>query len=263
MKNHLFSRYLMLALCSLLVFPACKSGKGLIGKKDPQRAMKETLAKVEAERVQYETISISGRANVNAPTQNLKIGISYRINMHADSLIWMRVTKFGLEGIRALVTKDSIFVVDRTNNQVHISDFSLAEEYTGLKADLKILQDLMLGNLHLIPNVNSMRAAKKEGNTETFAGMKAGTAFNYQIDQTIRKLLMLEAVNTAQKLHSKTTYSNFEPYGNTQMPQQTTIKVISPDEMILDFRHRKVEINPDQISFKFRIPGGYERVVYD
>lgn len=262
MNKHLYSRYLIIVL-SIFIISSCKSGKGLIGKKDPNRATREMLTNISAERVQYETISINGRANIDASKQGLKIGVSYRMSMYADSLIWLRISKFGLEGMRALVTKDSIFVIDRTNNQVHISDFSLAEEYTGLKADLGILQDLFLGNLNVIPGINNMQANGKEGDLTTVTGAKAGTQFNYKVDDQLKKLIVMEAINVAQKLHSQTTYSDFESYGNTQMPQATKIQVIAPDEMTLDFKHRKVEVNPAKISFKFSIPESYERVVYD
>ena len=262
MNKHLYSRYLLIAL-SIFIISSCKSGKGLIGKKDPNKATREMLTNISEDRVQYQTISINGRANVDAPEQGVKIGISYRMNMYADSLIWLRISKFGIEGMRALITQDSIFVIDRTNNQVHISDFSLAEEYTGLKADLGILQDLFLGNLNVIPGINNMQADGKEGNLVTVTGSKAGTEFKYKLDEQLKKLIVMEAINAAQKLHSQTTYSNFESYGNTQMPQATKIQVIAPDEMTLDFKHRKVEINPAKISFKFSIPGSYERVVYD
>ncbi|GEM_PF-2136437 len=262
MNKHLFSRYLIV-LCLSLTLATCKSTKGLFADKDAKNSLKQALAKVEAERVDYESVAIVGRANVEVPSQKLKVGLSYRLNMYADSLIWLRISKLGIEGARILITKDSIFAIDRANNQIHVSDFSLAEKYTGLSADFEILEDLFLGNLHLIPAYNSMGLDNKNDNIHIFNGRKSDTDFSYAINQSLQKLIAMEVIKLGDSLHTKVSYSNFEKYGGTQMPQRTEIEIIAPEPMKIEFNHRRVDINPERISFKFNMPRSYERVVYD
>ncbi|RMG26158.1 MAG: DUF4292 domain-containing protein [Bacteroidetes bacterium] len=262
MNKHLHFSYIILGLC-LLGLLGCKSGRGLIGKKEKVVSWKHTLEKTETERVQFQTLAISGKANVAFPSQNLSMGLSYRLNMIKDSLIWIRISKLGIEGIRALITRDSIFVIDRTNNLYHVSNFQLAEKFTGLQGDFGMIQDLLLGNLHLVPPVDELKVEKKQTNPLIVTGEKSGTLFKYLIDSRLHKLTSMEAFNPIKGLHSVVTYGDFEAHGRTRMPLKTHIQVLAPDTLELEFQHRRVEINPERFSIKFNVPRSYERVEYN
>lgn len=248
---------LPLLLAGLFALQACKSSKTAVEGDNPRKGWKYTLAQSEQERLDFETLTLTGKAEVKVPTQSSRISASYRINVAKDSLIWIRLSKFGIEAVRVLITPDSIWVMDKLSNRLEVTDFSLAEEYTGLKADFFTLQDLILGNLYVVPE--HLIAEKKKGNPHIFTGSKAGMDFRYTIDTDHYKVVEIEAKNLERDQHSIIQYEDFEPTANTQVPARGTITVVAPTETSFRFNHTKIELNPSKISFKFDVPDNYER----
>lgn len=249
--------FFMILLTGIFALQACKSSKIAQEGDSPRKGWRYTLAQSEQERLDFQTLTLSGKAEVKVPAQSSRISANYRINMAKDSLIWIRLSKFGIEAMRVLITPDSIWVLDKLSNRLEVADFSLAEEYTGLEADFSTLQDLILGNLYVVPD--NLTPEKKKGNPQVFTGSKEGMAFRYSIDTDLYKVLEIDAQNPARDQHSTIQYENFEPTANTQIPTRGTITVIAPAATSFRFNHTKVELNPSKISFKFNVPDDYER----
>jgi hypothetical protein len=159
-----------------------------------------------------------------------------------------------------MITRDSVFVIDRSRNVYQRSDYTPARTLTGLDADLGLLQDLLVGNLHLLLEAEQLEIDEKNANPRVFTGATNGTALAYAIDQQNNKLVRLEAENPEQALHSVITYEDFDPQGKTQMPGTGKIRVLSPNDIRIEFRHSRVEINPERFSTSFKVPDHYERV---
>lgn len=248
----------LIAIVAIFTLQACKSNQNLQSGNKPRKGWKHTLANADMERPDFETLTLNGKAEVRMPAQGMRIGASYRINIAKDSLIWIRMSKFGIEAVRVLITQDSIFVLDKLSNSLRVTDFSLAERYTGLEGNFGALQDLILGNLYLIPE--KMSAEKKKGNPHIFTGSQAGMDFRYTIDTDIYKVLEIEAQNSGQNQHSLIKYEDFKEAGTSRIATKGALSVIAPTETGVKFNHSKVEVNPNKISFKFTVPASYERI---
>ena len=84
--------------------------------------------------------------------------------MYKDSVIWISITGlFGIEGLRAYITKDSIKIINKQNKIYTGRSVAYLQEVTGLPLDLHSLQDLLIGNpVFLDSNIVSYT---KSGNT--------------------------------------------------------------------------------------------------
>lgn len=215
------------------------------------------LNTTEARQLDFEGLSIQGKARISMPGSGLgNQSANYRIHIAKDSLIWIKITKLGFEGARVLVRPDSIFALDRLNRAVYRYDYSIAEEYTGLKADFGVLQDLLLGHFHPIPD--SLFPVDPKVSPTTFSGEASQIQFDYQIDPTIFRLLAMTASHTQKEQASTIDYSDFESVEEFDFPMMMAIAVQSPDEMSFSFTHRKVQVNPSKLSFSFSVPASYE-----
>lgn len=255
MKNFVKRLYLF-PLIALIGFQSCKGlKKG--GGQDVQKAWKTVLSNAEKESLDFKTLSLSGKAQLNIESMNLNnMGVSYRVSIEKDKRIWIRVSKI-IEAARILATPDSLYVLDKINRRYIACDYSLAEEMTGLKMDFGVMQDLILGNFNPIPEDLSPGLITEK--VQDFGGSAAGTNFTYKIDQQSFKVQKIQATNEALKQHTEITYGEFVEKGNTLMPQNTHIEMLSPEEVSIDLNHRKVEINPSDASFNFKVPSGYAR----
>ncbi|MDW3648642.1 MAG: DUF4292 domain-containing protein [Bacteroidia bacterium] len=249
----------LLIILPLLALLSLQSCKGLKKKQGIQaeKAWKTTISNASKERVEYKTLELSGKAQLDIEKMGVNnMGVSYRVSMEKDKRIWIRVSKL-IEVARILARPDSLFVLDKINRRYIACDYALAEKFTGLEMDFELLQDLILGNFNPIPE--ELSPGLQENGVQTFTGEKAGTDFTYKIDNSTFKVKEIKAVNSGLKQNTVISYSDFSEKASTLMPQNTSISVLSPEEISIDLSHRKVDLNPSDPSFSFRVPSSYAK----
>ena len=247
---------IILPLLALLSLQSCKGLKKNQGTQ-AEKAWKTTISNAAKERVEFKTLELSGKAQLDIEKMGVNnMGVSYRVSIEKDKRIWIRVSKL-IEVARILARPDSLFVLDKINRRYIACDYALAEEFTGLEMDFELLQDLMLGNFNPIPE--DLSPGLQENGKQEFTGSKAGTDFTYTIDNSTYKVVEIKAVNKGLKQNTQISYSDFSEMASTLMPQNTQISVLSPEEISIDLSHRKVDIDPSDPSFAFRVPSSYAK----
>lgn len=251
-------RYLVILSCvfSVLMLSGCKTGKTLTGAK-AERTVKNVIQEANLRDLKFETLSIQGKADIKIPAQGFDMSVNYRASVLKDSVIVVRFTKFGLEAIRIQVRKDSITVVNKTNSTYQVAGYGLAEQFTGIRPDFGMIQDVLLGNLYVAPDTALPRRLPSKDWELT--GDKKGTSFEYLIDSESLKPLSIRTKNVVRNQASEVTYSEFKPTGNTVVPQVVGIKLTAPWEFSTTMSHTKLEVNPSNPTFSFEIPAGYQR----
>jgi len=247
---------LLLSLSAVLTLQSCKStrkNKGNVA----ERAWKTTLEKASKEKLAYQTLELNGKAVLDIPNMNLSnMGVNYRVSMEQGKRIWIRVTKI-IEVARILARPDSLFVLDKINRKYIACDYKLAKEFTGLEMDFELMQDLLLGNFNPIPKDLSP-GLKSEGQ-QIFTGKQAGSEFSYTINNLTNKVTQIQAINLGLKQNTKINYTDFNEQGKTLMPFQTLIEVSSPETLSVELSHRRVNLDPSDLSFSFNVSSGYEK----
>lgn len=89
---------------------------------------------------------LNGSARLSFDDGDMSVGGTATIKMQKDRAIWMSVKKFGFEVARAMVTPDSLFIIDRFNKEYAAEPISYIAERFKLPADLTMLQQILLGN---------------------------------------------------------------------------------------------------------------------
>ncbi len=87
-----------------------------------------------------------GKARIDYNDGNQVVRVNATIRMREDSAVWVAVRKLGFEVARALITSDSVFVIDRFNNAFYAYDLQYLSQTYQLPASLPILQNILLGN---------------------------------------------------------------------------------------------------------------------
>ncbi len=89
---------------------------------------------------------LSGNTRISFNDGNQSLSFSGTIHAKKDSMIWMNVRKIGFEIARVLITRDSVYVIDRFNNQYAIEPLSYVTQMLQLPADLSMIQAILWGN---------------------------------------------------------------------------------------------------------------------
>ena len=97
---------------------------------------------LEVKRLDYNWITYRANASIsNVEPKNLNVFVVNR----KDSIIYMTISKLGIEGGRLVLTPDSVKFLNHLSSNYYIGNYSLLERWTGFKADFYLLQSLLIG----------------------------------------------------------------------------------------------------------------------
>ena len=93
-------------------------------------------------KLDYTWISYRANASIsNIEPQNLNVFVVNR----KDSIVYITVSKFGIEGGRIVLTPDSIKLLNHINSNYYLGNYSIVERLVGLKVDFYMAQSLLTG----------------------------------------------------------------------------------------------------------------------
>lgn len=97
----------------------------------------------------------AARLKVNFMRDDEQQNVVVNLRIQSDSLIWMNATALlGIEVARALITPDSIIVINRLKRTYYQKSFSDIAQWLGVPVDFHMLQNLLVGNPpFLSPNI--------------------------------------------------------------------------------------------------------------
>lgn len=179
-----------------------------------------------------------------------------QIRMVKDQFIWMSIqVPFLGEAGRALITKDSLKLIDRYNKKYLLTNFSYLQKYSSVPLSLEKLQAALIGN----PTFELMDA--RLDSTETHLNARFEDA---KICNTIQALLSDKRVqrniyiDKLQNVDITATYHKFEEIEHQQIPNSMTFSTTKPEKNTADLEYNNVLLNK-QVSPDFTIPQGYRK----
>src|SRR5258706_1886720 len=156
-------RLILIVIAVVSLFTSCRSTRKIqtaIEKKDtvniirvPHQTGEDSVAiirenynKLKAQEISFTTFS--AKIDVDyVGGDGKKENANANIRMYKDSVIWISVTGlFGIEGLRAYITKDSIRIINKLDKIYTGRSVAYVQEVSGLPLDLHALQELLIGN---------------------------------------------------------------------------------------------------------------------
>ncbi len=95
---------------------------------------------------QIDFTTISGKAKVDI-SGNINQSATAGIDIEKDKFIGMSLRAFGVEGVKILITPDSIKILNRITSKYIRHDFSYIQNQLALRIDFNDLQNMIVGNL--------------------------------------------------------------------------------------------------------------------
>ena len=94
--------------------------------------------------IDFERVEMKGTMEMENKTE--QHSFTFNIRMIKDSIIWMQLKKFGLEGARVLATKDSLFAVDRLHRTFMKKSWASIQTQMNAPIDFAVLYEILSGN---------------------------------------------------------------------------------------------------------------------
>ena len=225
---------------------------------DSLRFIRQTYSGILSNHIDFRTFS--AKVDVDyVDADDKRYNLDGNIRMHKDSAIWVSISAiFGIEAIRALITKDSVKILDKHNKVYTARSIKYLQEVSAVPFDLPTLQDLLVGNaVFLDSNIVSYR---KDPNSISL--LSIGRLFKNLVtvaeDTKLIERIKLDDVDELRNRTGDVTYSDYE---NKRGPNFATIRKITfAEKKKLDIRLKFKQYNFNEpLNFPFSVPKNYER----
>lgn len=267
-------------------FSACRSTKKItkaINKDQPTSVQKDTTVavashnekplkvdsatfkeamwkKIQSNNVDCEWFSAKVKADYDdnsGDNNNLNVAIKIK----KDSIIWVSITKkvlgIDFEGLRVLVTKDSVKILDKQNKNIKYRSVSYLQELTQLPFDFKTLQDLLLGN----PIFFDKNLVSVKNSSSNLQVLSVGKLFKHliTIDSSNNNILhsKLDDIDMSRNRTCDITFSGYENKDGKSFSTDRNITVTEKSKLDIHLNFKQYNFNEPQ-TFPFSIPKSYK-----
>jgi hypothetical protein len=260
--KRLFKSFIKIGVvfCFLAAF-GCKARKQLVNNRvvvdSAAKAMNENHLKLEAIRAgqnKFDTFSAKARTKLNINGSSNDVTLNIRIK--SAQKIWVSVTAIvGIEVARALITPDSILLINRVDGVYMKKPFSYINSIAGNSVNFKTIESLLIGNV--VPElIDKNPTLIVKGDTTTVTG---------NLDDIIYKLVLGPALkayktgmnNSPAEQSLLVTNGAFIQVGTRTIPSQIDIKSATKNKTVqINLRYIKTEFDTP-LEYPFSIPERY------
>ncbi len=267
--------FLISMLGFIIALSSCKSTKKIqaaITKKDTTSVHITNLSAEDSTAIFKKEIALIQSKKIDIKTFNSKIKVEYQdskgkqpgitayVRIIKDSVIWISgyATVFNIEAFRALITKDSVIVIDKINKEVQYRSIEYLQELVQIPFDFTTFQDLILGNpIFFNDSVVSYRETESKILVAT-----VGKYFKHLL--TISKATQniihtkLDDIDINQNRTADITYDEYENNMGLNFSTYREITVSEKNKLDIQLKYKQYEFNKE-LQLNFTIPKNFKR----
>ncbi len=261
MNKYVF--YLILILLSMNFFSACKSKKKLaapITNKDTTVVAKtDTYA---ADKLLRTTLTnwqyFSAKAEIDYDDGNKSISVGANFRMLKDSLLWVSVNIFGIEGGRILINKDSLVFMDKLHKEYMVYYSKDIVKLIGMELTVGQIQNIILAKpLFALTLFELLKNTESEISIQDNSHEKFILNHHYQ-----KQFLTLDKTYIKDRTtpnYATVLYNNYSNVNNHNFPYKSDITAFhgkNTSKINIVFEKPDFETS---VTFPFSIPPSYDR----
>jgi hypothetical protein len=204
--------------------------------------------------------TLTARAQVFAEGEGQSISANANIIWIRDSVLWINVRKLGIEAARALVTKDSVYLINRLDKTYSIKGLESLQRQYNLPAGFGLLQQAVLASAWFFPDIPLQADIKDD--LHRLSGSNGQSGAEYRLEEgsyLLRSESFLQPKDVRMVTLGFADYKNLPGAG--PLPYLRSIEAYSPETGALrvELQLSDVKVNvPEQ--YRFEIPEHYEQV---
>jgi hypothetical protein len=203
---------------------------------------------------------LNAKANVAMESSNNTTQATVNIIWVRDSFLWFNVKKFGIEGARGLITRDSLFLINRIEKNYMAKSWTWVEQEFNLPAGFELVAPVILGNPFFLEEI-TLQSGIKEQNHQ-LSGANHRFAEDFRISEGS---FLLKSMTFMEPKDAKSVSFSFENHQKTdkfgEFSYLRRIDTFSPElgASQLTLELSDVEFNIPK-SWKFEIPSHYTKM---
>lgn len=178
------------------------------------------------------------------------------LRMRKDSLIWISISKTGIEGLRILVRQDSIFMIDRLNKEYKSYSYAALSKQLNFDLNYHLIECVLLGNMPL-PQFDSIQLSQENNQWLIKQKEKNIQIHNYL---GLQNALLEQLVLRDEKSNSslQLDYGDYNYYGEILFPHNYQINLQYQQEgknmaTKVHINHVKMLFTNEALKFPFNM----------
>lgn len=245
-------------LGAVIFVSACKPKKEIVvapptkteAKTDNSKA--EALTLLNSKQLKFNTLSLKAKASLDIAGDANDVTMNFK--MKDKETIWVSITALGgmAEVARALITPDSIKIMNRIKTQYLKKPFSYIYNFTNKQVNFNTLQAILTGNAmgeFLTPESN----VKQENGAWVVSGSKSDLDYKLLFN-TLFKVAETNLNDAKNGQALKVTYTDYQKLNESLFPSALQIKTLSKAKRInIDLQFVKIDGNVP-VDFPFSVP---------
>ncbi len=218
----------------------------------------------------YASAKLSCELSVNNGEEE---SFSISVRCKKDSVIWLHISKLGIDAGRVLITRDSVkLTIGFTEKKYFKGDFTYINQLLHTELDYDMIQGLMFGNStqfydddeKLKPgkdkvNCNYLLSTVRKRHALRIMNGKEQPKESYQtmwLDPNSYKIVMLEFEDVEAKRKFNACYEEFKAVDKFLAPFKLLYTISAEKTIKAEIRYSKITLNEVQ-KFPFNIPANY------
>lgn len=213
------------------------------------------LTAIRQRQVAFNTFSAKAKTSLDIDGNGNDVTLNLRIQH--DKKIWVSVTALlGLEVARALITPDSIIIINRLQGMYIKKPFSYVNQYAGKQVNYQTLEALLVGNA--IPQLLNETADISTDNANTIISGNMQTMLYKLILGPDFKVSQTSLANQQAGQNLQVTNSAFIQAGTRVIPSQIDIaSAVDNKKIQISLHYNSVDFDK-ALDYPFSIPDRFK-----
>jgi len=255
---------LIIALSGMsIAISSCSASKVVNKNNLKEISANRLINEVEQNNFVFDRFQAKFNAKVETPDANLSL--KGQLRMKNDSIVWISVSlPIGVEVIRGIITKDSVFMINRTDKTYVKESIKHFKQIPSQIAEIGYLQSILVGNDNSLKGnkykveiadgkynlLTSNKITDSSNNNEEIGFASKNLAINPETFK-ICKLIMQESLKKTRKV--ELNYDKFEKIEEMFIPTEIELEMIESQSFYINISYSNINLNAEQ-DYKFSIP---------
>ena len=263
---------ILIVMSAILLLASCKTQRSIIKKPIKEEGADYLFKKLKEHELKFDWFS--ARFSADYKNGNQETSFSGQIRINKDSIIWLSLSVMGIEGLRIMISQDSINYINRLNRTYVIGDWFDLNRFLNTDIDYDILQSFLIGNDISFYEEGKFKATIDKDEYKLIAAARSKMKKYIRNHQDVLKIFIQNIwlnpetfkitradVKETRKQNIKldATYSSFEEIKNQLFPREMTYQINAENRIFIDVTFSRINIDK-ALTFPFRIPSSYARV---
>ncbi len=217
----------------------------------PDNAKRNKLKSIMESGIVFNTLAVKSKAVLSINDKSNDVNMNFRIKN--NEVIWVSVTALaGLEVARALITPDSVKILNRIDNVYIKKPFSYIYEFTNEKINFRTLQSILVGNT-ISEFITDSTELNMENDEAKLISIMGRLTYNLRVNSQ-NKVIYVNLNDETAKQELSANYSDFIMVNQQQIPYAIVMdSKVKTKKLLLDLRFLKVDLD-GPLELPFRVP---------